>query len=170
MKKYFSSKFLKNQKFQKLCRKIFFHRKFRSSEKLFFSRKKYLKNFRFQILKINFRHEKLIFFAQDFFPGKVWSCTFDFWPLRRYSSTLAQAARGNVKKSMILHSMSVFSQRASYELVCVTWEWDISWNTNSKLRTMFLKDEKFRTLNFRGWIKWGKIRENRVVELSGQLN
>ena len=34
--------------------------------KIIFFEGKYLNNFRFQILKINFRHEKLIFFARDF--------------------------------------------------------------------------------------------------------
>ena len=42
----------------------------------------------FQILKINFRHEKLIFFAQDFFPDKIWLCTFDFWRLLEYPITM----------------------------------------------------------------------------------
>ena len=35
----------------------------------------------FHILKINFRHEKIICFGLDFFPDKVWLCTIQKWPL-----------------------------------------------------------------------------------------
>ena len=41
----------------------------------------------FEILKILFRHEKMIFFAQDFFPGKIRLGTRDFCPLRTSGSS-----------------------------------------------------------------------------------
>ena len=67
MKKYFSEKFSKKSIFRKFSRKIFFHWKFRCSEKLFFGEKKSRKCFDSKILKIDFRHEKIIFFFQIFF-------------------------------------------------------------------------------------------------------
>ena len=69
----FSGNFSKKSIFRKFFRKIFFHWKFRCSEKLFFWRKKSRFFFDFKILKIDFRHEKLIFFFQIFFPHKICS-------------------------------------------------------------------------------------------------
>ena len=37
---------------------------------------------KFHILKIEFLHEKIIFFCLDFFPGKVWLCSVQKWILQ----------------------------------------------------------------------------------------
>ena len=54
---------------------------------------KFSKKFRSQILKINFRHENLIFFIQIFVHFKIWMCRFYFWPLRVQTITLVRLAR-----------------------------------------------------------------------------
>ena len=72
--KYFFEK--KNQLFENQKISFGFLKKLIFSRKIFFSKNlKISKNFRFQIFKIKFLHEKLIFFLQIFFPGKVWLCT-----------------------------------------------------------------------------------------------
>ena len=96
----FFQKKSKFSNFRKFFWKIFFSSKISKFRKIIFFEEKNLKKNRSQILKIDFRHEQLIFFVQDFFPGKVWLWRFDFWPLREQSVIMQRKARGNVPKTL----------------------------------------------------------------------
>ena len=71
------------------------------------------KKTRTQILKIDFLHEKILFFGLDFFPVNIWLCSFRKTHLYRPAMRGAGFARRYVEKSMNLPSIRVFSRRAS---------------------------------------------------------
>ena len=66
-----------------------------------------------KILKNNFRHGKLIFFVQDFFPGKVWSYYIGKQHRRWAYLTYSRTARANVHEPLYFAKYCFFSREAS---------------------------------------------------------
>ena len=63
--------------------------------------------FRLRFLKIKFRHEKLIFFPNFFFPYKIWLEYFNFRPLELYIVNSERIIANTLKKSFKIHENPV---------------------------------------------------------------
>ena len=99
--------------------------------------------FRSQILKMDFRHEKLIFFIQFFFSYKVWTVTIDSARLHCYTMPMPGWFQRKPPKPPDFGVTGIFSRTASYvtlppPALARTWEGG-SWHNYKYLQWVMSK-------------------------------